>query len=108
MITIPVRAFFSIQLAMNISCKRLITLVQTLESLTVKGTFLHITKGSIREVQWLAITFPPKIVHNWNEQEEPKASKNTTLNTMCITLFSLYCRATIGVFCWEHCTADLK
>lgn len=48
MITIPVRALFSFQLAVNISCKRLITLVQTLENLSVKGTFLHITKGNIR------------------------------------------------------------
>lgn len=68
MITIPVRALSSFQLAVNISCKRPIMLVQTLENLSVKGTFLHITKGNIRLVGWLAINSPPEIVHNQNEQ----------------------------------------
>jgi len=35
--TIPVRALFSFQLAVSVSCKRLIRLVQTLENLNLKA-----------------------------------------------------------------------
>lgn len=44
MFIIPARTLSCFQLAVNVNCKRFIAIVQTLENLGVKGTFLHITK----------------------------------------------------------------